>query len=261
MNLSISNIAWDKKYDEQMYNFIDDIGFKGLEIAPTRITENPYYNLEIAKKFLEYIKSQYRFVISSMQSILFGKKENIFGTYEERKSLIDYTKKCIDFCDTLECKNIVFGCPKNRIIQNDSQYQIALNFFEQISNYNKNVIISIEPNPIIYGTNFINTTIEAFDFVKKLNVENIKVNLDIGTIIQNNENISIIKNNIDFINHVHISEPNLNFIQKRELHKNIFEILSKCKYNKFISIEMKNMDDIDRVKKIMYYIKEVSNVL
>ena len=37
MNLSISNIAWASDYDAQMYPFLKEIGYQGLEIAPTRI--------------------------------------------------------------------------------------------------------------------------------------------------------------------------------------------------------------------------------
>lgn len=257
MKLSISNIAWNKDYDKHMYNFIDNIGFNGLEIAPTRVIEtNPYENLNLAKNFLNYIKSNHKFIISSAQSIWFGKKENIFDTVEERNNLIEYTKKAIDFCRVIECTNLVFGCPKNRIMRNPNQYNIALDFFNAIGKYDENTIISIEPNPSIYGTNFINTTEEAINFVKELNLKNIRVNLDMGTIIQNKEDISIIPNNIDFINHIHISEPNLNIIQKRDLHKNIFNILNECGYNKFVSIEMKNVNNIAEVKQIMYYIKE-----
>ena len=45
MKLAISNIAWSKEYDEEMYEFLSKNGIEGLEIAPTRIFEkNPYMN-------------------------------------------------------------------------------------------------------------------------------------------------------------------------------------------------------------------------
>ena len=37
MNLSISNIAWDKENDEKVYKLMKENGFSGLEIAPTRV--------------------------------------------------------------------------------------------------------------------------------------------------------------------------------------------------------------------------------
>ena len=43
-------------------------------------------------------------------------------------------------------------------------------FFNILGDYAKlkNTVIALEANPDIYGTNFINTTKEAFSFVKKL---------------------------------------------------------------------------------------------
>lgn len=37
MKLSISNIAWSAEHDAAMYKFLQQEGFSGLEIAPTRI--------------------------------------------------------------------------------------------------------------------------------------------------------------------------------------------------------------------------------
>ena len=46
MNLSISNIAWSADMDEKVYNMMEDIGFTGLEIAPTRIFADCPYESE-----------------------------------------------------------------------------------------------------------------------------------------------------------------------------------------------------------------------
>ena len=261
MKLSISNIAWSKENDEEMYEYISKAKFDAIEIAPTRIIEqNPYTHLEEAKKFAQNLKEKYNLNISSMQSIWFGKQEKIFNSPEERKELIKYSKSAIDFAKAIECKNLVFGCPKNRVINDiNKEYQIALDFFSEIGDYAKinNVKFSIEPNPTIYNTNFITKTEEAFDIVKKINNEGIAVNLDIGTMIQNNENIDILQNNIKYINHVHISEPNLEYIESRKLHIKIIELLNNNNYNGYISIEMKNQNNIEKVKEKIDYISKI----
>ena len=262
--LSISNIGWNEEYDEEMYKYLSDIGFKGLEIAPTRIIKNnPYDELNKIKDFYEYIKLKYNLSISSMQSIWYGKSENIFTANDDYQELINYTKKAIDFASMINCKNLVFGCPRNRNIPDNLNKEEALKIFREflieIGQYakTKNTVFSIEANPSIYNTNFINTTKEAIDIVKNVNIDSIKVNLDLGTMIYNKEDIDILVDNINYINHIHISEPYLEKIEKRDLHNKLVNILKASKYNKFISIEMKNCNNLEEVKDIINYIRRV----
>ena len=50
--LAISNIAWQKDDDETVYAAMQQAGFTGLELAPTRIfSEAPYENLTSALLF------------------------------------------------------------------------------------------------------------------------------------------------------------------------------------------------------------------
>ena len=37
MKLSISNIAWDKMLDEQIYDLCRKMGYQSIEIAPSRV--------------------------------------------------------------------------------------------------------------------------------------------------------------------------------------------------------------------------------
>ncbi len=261
MRLAISNIAWSEEDDEIIYNFLKEHNVTGLEIAPTRIfKENPYEQLENAKKYSNMLKEKYNLNIASMQSIWFGKSENIFQSKSNAEELIKYTKKSIDFANAIGCGNLVFGCPKNRNINNyEEDYPKAINFFRSIGEYalNKNIVIAVEPNPVIYNTNFLNTTKEALNFVKEINLDSIKVNYDLGTVIYNEENIEIIKDNIKYINHIHISEPNLKIIEKRELHTKLIKLLNSLNYQRYVSIEMKNNENIDDVKKSIIYVKNL----
>lgn len=263
IKLSISNIAWEKNRDEEMYKYLKQNNIEGLEIAPTRILEeSPYEKIGQAKEYSEQIKREYNLDIISMQSIWFGKTQNIFENDTNANELIEYTKKAIDFADTIGCTNLVFGCPKNRNIKDyDRDYEKAIQFFRQIGEYarNKNIVIAVEPNPTIYNTNFLNYTEEAIQFVKKVNLDSIKVNYDLGTVIYNEEDIKILEENIQYINHIHISEPNLALIEKRDLHKQLISILEKCNYDKYISIEMKKNDDIEKVKETIEYVKSILN--
>ena len=262
MKLSISNIAWAKEYDEEMYGFIKDQGFAGLEIAPSRLfPESPYTHIDEAMKFAKLLKSHYGLNISSIQSMWFGKNENIFVSEQERRILVDYTKHVIDFAASVKCRNIVFGNPKNRTMHDDElrteNFAKAVDFFNELGEYAESLatVISIEPNPPIYNTNFINTTTEAMEFCRMINRKGIRVNVDIGTMIYYDESIELIINNLELINHIHISEPYLAAIQERFVHQQ----LKNLNYDGYISIEMKNLNNIEIVKQIVRYIKGVFN--
>ena len=264
MKFSISNIAWPAEHDEEMYGFIYDNGFSGLEIAPTRIFPNdPYDKLIEAKDFSNMLKEVFGLSVSSMQSIWYGITESIFGSDTDRQKLIDYSKKAVDFAHVIGCQNLVFGCPKNRDIPAgtapDIYLPIAFEFFDKIGSYaaKEKVFVSIEPNPTIYNTNFINTTPGAFDICKELDNSGIKVNMDLGTVIYNGENIEFLKDNINLINHIHISEPYLAPIQKRTMHRELIEALKNLQYDKYVSIEMGNPNDIELVKKTILYMEEI----
>ncbi len=267
MKLSISNIAWDSLNNVQVYKFMKNYGFTGLEIAPTKIfIDNPYEKLKEAKEWSKMIREEYGFFISSMQSIWFGREEKIFNSENERNILTDYTKKAIDFATVIGCGNLVFGCPKNRNIDkelnDESVKETAINFFKFIGDYaNKaGTTIGMEANPAIYNTNFINDTLSALNLIKEVDSNGFLLNLDVGTMIQNEEKISELIGNIKYVNHIHISEPQLKIINKNNLHKELKEILKKENYNKFISVEMGKIEEVDKIERVMKYIWEVFKV-
>jgi len=264
MKLSISNIAWPVEYDEEMYRFINMNHFRGLEIAPTRIfPDSPYDHLYQGKVFSQELKEKYDLEISSVQSIWYGISESVFGSDAKRQKLVDYTKKAIDFACEISCPNLVFGCPKNRAIPPDMTLDNGLpviyDFFNQIGDYaaSRGTCIAIEPNPPIYNTNFINTTKEAVEICRALNNSGIRINADMGTLIYNNESLEILTDNINLINHIHISEPRLIPIENRTLHSELKTELQNLNYDKYISIEMANPGNIDLVKTVIAYIKEI----
>ena len=260
MKLSISNIAWKQEQDIEVYQLMKEYGFTGLEIAPTRIfLERPYEQLEKAKRWAEDLKSRYGFDVPSMQSIWFGRSEKLFGTVEEREALVSYTKMAVDFAESVGCRNLVFGCPKNRIKSEEASEDIAVEFFKTVGDYasTKNIKIGIEANPEIYGTNYLNATEQAIRLIKMVGLSGVGLNLDFGTIIHNGENLDIVAENISLISHVHISEPNLAEIQHRPQHKELARLLKNGGYNGFVSVEMKSGHSIERISEIMSYISSV----
>lgn len=258
MKLAVSNIAFDNKDKDRIYSRMKKLGYIGIEVAPSIISgSNPYDDVVMSKEFQNKMKNEYGFEVCSMQSIWYGRKELLFGKEEERVFLLEYTKKAVDYAQRIGCRNLVFGCPRNRILNDESKIELALSFFKELGGYadERNVIIGIEANPRIYGTNFLNSTKEAIDFIEMADSRGIGLNFDLGTVIENGESFDIVRNHLELISHVHISEPHLVAIKEREMHQELFEILKS--YDGYISIEMGNqcsevelLDAIDYIARL-----------
>ena len=256
MKLSISNLAWDHKDSQTVYEHLSKRGFCGLEIAPTKLfPEAPYTHTDDAVHYFSKVKGDYGLEVSSMQSIWYGQTGNIFDSLNERERLRNYTFRAIDFASAIGCGNLVFGNPKARNRGDNHRDEEVFDFFRIISDYahQKNTCISLEPNPLIYGTNFINFTKQAVEFCKISGCGHLRVNVDLGTVIYNREPFEWVEKNLDFVNHIHISEPYLKKIEKRELHRK----LSALDYDKYFSIEMGLQNSVDDVFEVIDYISEV----
>ncbi len=257
MKWSFSNIAWTAQQDEMMYRRLRDAGFTMLEIAPTRIIpEEPYWRLAEIRAWSQDLETRFGLRISSMQSIWYGRKENLFADPEQREILLAYTKDAIRFAEAARCPHLVFGCPKNRNLPERSDSSAADGFFRELADYAEahGAVIGIEANPAIYGTNFINTTAEALALVRRIGSKGLKLNLDIGTMIENGETAAYLKGAADQISHVHISEPYLKPIRARKLHGEILSVLSEEGYQGCVSVEMGDPGDSGTRMDVMQYI-------
>ena len=256
MKLSISNIAWADEKNSQVYALMNEKNFAGLEIAPSKIFgENPYDKLKSAAQW----KATLPFQIPSMQSIWYGRTEKIFGNESEREFLLNYTKKAIDFAQVIGCKNLVFGCPKNRYLPEGVDKNIGVKFFSELADYalKHNTVIGMEANPAIYNVNYVNTTEDALILIEKVNSDGFKLNLDVGTMIANDESVELLRGKVHLINHVHISEPFLKPVKARDLHAELAELLQAEGYKNFVSIEMATVDDVNILESAMDYVKGV----
>ncbi len=241
MKLSASNIAWSASQDKEIYRQMQSLGFAGLEIAPTRwFPEKPYEKIEEAAEYANKLKSEYGLSISSMQSIWYGHSEKITGSADERKSLLNYTEQALCFADAIKCPNLVFGCPRNRSIESPEQKAIVIDFLAELAHMAEHydAVIALEPNPPIYNTNFANTTAEAVHIIEQIGSPALQLNLDFGTIIENEESLNDIKDFAALIHHVHISEPMLKPIQQRKEHCDLSKLLENIEYAGYVSLEM-----------------------
>lgn len=258
--LAISNIAWAPEQDTEVYTLMHKYGVLGLEIAPTRIfPENPYGDLLRAKLWAERLLETEGFCVPSMQSIWYGRTENLFDSEEAREKLLQYSKQAVDFAAAVRCRNLVFGCPRNRNIAEGADVSTAVVFFRDLGNYAAahGCCIGMEANPPIYHTNYINTTQQALELVEKVDNPGFTLNLDVGTMLYTGEDCSILKGKTSLISHVHISEPYLKPIQSQLLHRELTELLMTEGYSGYVSVEMARTENIKEVNRSLSYMNQL----
>lgn len=265
MKLAVSNIAWTAKEDRTVYALMRKYGYMGLEIAPTRFFEvNPYEDLDAVRAWRQEFATREGFEIPSMQSIWFGRTEKLFESGQQRQTLLDYTKKAVDFAEAVQCANLVFGSPKNRVLPDASDRELrrqGIDFFRTIGDYafSKKTAIGMEANPSIYNTNYINTTQEALALIKEVESDGFRLNLDIGTMIENRERVEGLEGNALLIHHVHISEPFLKPVvmnhDRRQFHSEMAAFLRESSYQGYVSLEMGRIEE--GMDEILAYGREI----
>lgn len=270
MILSASNIAWAPTERHKAYEILVKNHFSGLEIAPSLFfwKSQDSFNPSNKEKMqaLSELKS-HGLKLVSMQSILFGLDDaKIFGDKTQFQKFLEGMKAAIFLAGELNISNVVFGCPKNRNvpanIEANKANDIAISLFNMLGNFAKEAgtLISIEPNPQIYGTNFLNTQNETEKFITLVNHPAIVPMLDTGALEESGELYDIpksIRRLRHYLNHIHISELYLKpaALDKNKLIK-IIETLKENQYSKAISVEMKRtvtpLEDLDLSLKMLY---------
>ena len=258
MKLSISNLAWHNKDYNKVLKIIKKYNFTGIEIAPTKIWGD--WNNISKRKILNYNKAIHgsKLKISSIQSLFFNTNLLLEKKKDETK-IIKHFQILIEIAKNLNCKNIVFGSPHFRKKKNLTKIELEkklIYILKKIEPYLKasNVVLAIEPNPKFYGCNFINKLNEAYRIVKKVGSNNVRIQIDTACIELAGDNFKQINKYLDYANHIHLSEKNLNCLNKNNsLIKKLISLIKKRKWNKWVSIEMmnKNLNEIESSLKIV----------
>lgn len=263
MRLAFSNLAWMPEDDRAVYRLMMQYGFEALEFIPTRMFgSTPYDKISEAKRWAAMLREEYGMGLASVQSIWYGRSENIFGSGAERKALLDYTKRAMEFARAVDCSNLVLGCPRNRQRPEGCPGEVAVEFFASLGRAAAGfgVVIAVEAVSERYRTNFVNRTREAFDLASTMDSEWIKVNLDLGNMLDYGDPPESIAGRTSSIHHVHVSEPGLDVVRRRpEFHGKIFRTLRNEGYEGYVSVEMQGSRRVSDVESTMAYLRDAQN--
>ena len=239
MKISVTQLAWSDPENALDVLRINDITM--IDIVPGKYKDG--------KEALDFW-SQHGIEIIGAQSLLYGCSDNMFGSNNEREAIAERLEHVFKLCSAAGATRLTFGSPKNRDKKDISEIQsklIAVAFFQRLGDIAKQygVTLCLEPNPAIYGCNFMTTTAEAAEIVLAVDHPNIKLQLDLGCVTQNQENIhEILEQWSNIIGHVHISEPYLAALENnKETHAVYAKALNSYFPDKIATIEVVNRSE------------------
>lgn len=246
MRIAISNIAWDVEEDEAVASLLHRYGIDAIDIAPGKYFSDP---INATNEEIFYIKDWWLkrgIEITGMQALLFDTTGlNLFGSQASQDAMLSHLAAVCRIAKGLGATRLVFGSPKNRDrsgLTDEQAMKVAIPFFRRLGEIAQinDVVICLEPNPTCYGANFMTTTLQAVDVVRKVAHPAIKMQLDIGALTINQESAaSVVRECKSLIGHIHASEPQLVPLGDCKTdHIEIAAVLNRHLPDHLVSIEM-----------------------
>jgi len=247
MKTAISNIAWNADEDEQACRVMLAHDLEGIEGAPTKVWQDP---AEAEGSSVDSYRNYWihrGIQVVAMQSLLFGRPElKLFADDVSRCDTILYLAKIIRIAARLGARVLVFGSPKNRFrgsVPEAEAMSIAIDFFSELGEiaHRFGVIVGMEPNPPQYGCDFVRTTGEALELIRRVDHPGFRLHLDSAILTMNGEDPDeAIRSGIEYLEHFHISEPDLAVIGTgRTDHARFATLLRNYNYQHWVSVEMR----------------------
>ena len=260
MKLAISNIAWTNEEEPAVAEFLQSVGVKYIELAPTKRWGEP---VQASQSEIEQYKqwwAKYEIDVVAFQSMLFAHPDYMLFKSEANRNITKkYLKDFIVLAGKMGAERMVFGSPKNRQkgdMSIEVAREIAIQLFSELSEVaiQNNTILCIEPNAPQYNCDFITTAKEGLDLVKKVGSQGFGLHLDLACMTLAGDDIGkSIRDAGDDLKHFHISSPMLAQVEDRSdvAHRDAAQLLSDINYSGFVSIEMRPGDQGTNVERVM----------
>lgn len=262
--IAISNIGWHMSEEADVAKTLQELGVKYVEIAPTKVWEDPVSATdEQIKTYLDFWKG-YGIQVVAFQSMLFGKNDlTIFDDATTRAKTKAYLDKFIALAGKMGAGVLVFGSPKNRRVpetmDDEEAETIAEEFFGSLGETAtaNHTSFCIEPNPTVYDCNFVTDAGQGRRLVADVANAGFGLHLDAaGMTLAGDDPKSSIVEAKNILRHFHISAPYLGSIEEKEVqHQQMANALRSIDYQGFTSIEMRPGDEGQNVERVRAAVK------
>lgn len=213
MELSVSNIAWDIAEEAAVADLLAARGVRKVDVAPGKYFEDPARASAAEIEAVRRWWADRGFQIIGLQALLFGTSGlNLFG---DDGRMLERLGAICRVGGLLGAKALTFGSPRQRDrgdLDDAAALAEATAFFRRLGDAAaaQGVTVCLEPNPAMYGCNFMVRTAEAAAVVEAVAHPAIRLQLDVGALAANGEPPrETIEAVAHLIGHVHASEPGL----------------------------------------------------
>lgn len=239
MKIAVSNLAWDKEDNEDIFKIFNQLGINRIETVFSKI--DSWYILH-SNSILDFklLLDKYGIKTESTQSLFF----NIESKLDDEKFIISHFIRIIEYSKLLGINILVFGSPNLRKLKDKESLVKILKYLDKILD-GTSIEISIEPNSKVYGGEFFFSLSEIISFIEENNFENIKTMIDTHNLILEgyDPNLEIL-NNFKYINHIHISETGLSVLKDIKFHEKFSKTIKDINYSGIITYEVVKSDDV-----------------
>jgi len=113
--ISISNIAWDVSFDDEVSDILSSYGVSYIDIAHSKYFSNPEV---VSDEQIEAVTSYWSskgIKPLGMQSLLYGTSGlNVFGDTDVQNRMLEHLSDICRIGNKLDARKLVFGSPRNR---------------------------------------------------------------------------------------------------------------------------------------------------
>tara|TARA_B100001250_G_C19697836_1_gene743402 strand:- start:173 stop:985 length:813 start_codon:yes stop_codon:yes gene_type:complete len=255
MKLSFSNIALDSfDHINDLYT-LNDIGFQGLEVAPSKVWVNvKNVSFQDVQKYKKEVKSSGLEIIG-LHSLFWDQPDlGLFIDKYTRKNTLDFLVHLSKICSDLGGYFLVFGSPqarrRNGLTVKDADL-ITIDFFSELS-------VEVENHGTCFviealgedESDYINSLEHAMRITEQVSRKEFQSHVDAKAVFNAKEsNYSVFKRIKKTLKHCHVNDPGLGILGETGYvnHELFSSLLKKIEYNGYVTAEQRMVDKNDLI--------------
>jgi sugar phosphate isomerase/epimerase len=250
MRLAASNIALPS-FDHQKYlPKLVELGFVGLEVAPSKVWADTWRGLTAADiaTYRRQVEAAGLHIIG-LHSLFFDHKNlGLFKDPGTREKTLDFMEHLSILCRDLGGKTLIYGGGRNRGSWTRENAQTeAISFMSELCQRieNHGTCFCFEPlGP--NDTDFIHSALDSLEIVNAVNHPALKIQLDAKALLENDEVTPTLFQAVSGqLIHFHANEPGLNILgSSGEVdHAAMGRLLKDVGYTGYVSLEQRMIDE------------------